>query len=145
MQRVLKSSCVVFTAIGLVVIGSLPAMAQSGSRNYPPTRSSGRTAPPAGSGQRAQDRAPLALEGYCAVSILDMNEWIKGNPAHRVLHDGRDYLFANEKGQRMFQANPAKYVPALGNRRRHPADQWLLRQAAIERVHDSASCQIRFR
>ena len=114
MQRVFKSSSVRFAAIGLVVVGSLPAMAQSGSRNYPPTRASSRTTTPAGSGQRAQKRAPLALEGYCPVSILEMNEWVKGDPAHRVLHDGRAYLFAGEKGKRIFQANPAKYVPALG-------------------------------
>ena len=114
MRCVLKSSSVVFAAVGLVVIGSLPAMAQSGSRNYPPARSSGRSTPPAGSAERVQKRVPPALEGYCPVSILDMKEWIKGDPAHRVLHDGRAYLFAGEKGKRMFQANPAKYVPALG-------------------------------
>ena len=114
MQRVFKSSRVVFAAIGLVVAGSVSAMAQSGSRNDPPSRSSIRTVPPAGSGQRAQQQAPLALEGYCPVSILDMHQWVKGYPAYREVYDGRTYLFANEQGKRMFQANPAKYVPALG-------------------------------
>ena len=115
MRRVFKSSSVAFAAIGLVAVGSLSAMAQSGSRNYPPSRSSGRTAVPAGSEQTATAAgAPFAMEGYCPVSILEMEKWVKGDPAHRVLYDGWTYLFANQKGKQMFQANPAKYVPALG-------------------------------
>ena len=114
MRRVFKSSSVALAAIGLLVVGSLPTMAQSGSRNYPPARSSGGTAPPAGSRERVQKQSPVALEGYCAVSILEMQKWVKGDPAHGAIYDGRTYLFANEQGKRMFHANPAKYVPALG-------------------------------
>jgi len=111
MRSVFKSSSVVLAAAGLLVVGSVPAMAQSGSRNAPP---SGRPTPPAGSGQRAQEQAPLALEGYCPVSILEMRKWVKGDPAYSVVYDGRTYLFANAQGKQMFEANPAKYVPALG-------------------------------
>ena len=114
MRRVFKSGSVVFAAVGILVVGSLPAMAQSGSRSAPPSRPRVKTAPPAGSGQRAQKQPPLALEGFCAVSILDMRKWVKGVPAHQVVYDGRTYRFANQKGKGMFQANPAKYVPALG-------------------------------
>jgi YHS domain-containing protein len=89
-------------------------MAQSGSRNYPPSGSSRKVAPQAGSGQRARQQAPLALEGYCPVSIVAMEKWVKGDPAYQVAYDGRSYHFANERGKRMFQADPAKYIPALG-------------------------------
>jgi len=104
MRRVFKSSSVVLAAMGLVVVGSVWAMAQSGSR----------TDPPSGSGERAQEQAPLALEGYCPVSVVETRKWVKGDAAHHVVHDGRTYRFAGEKGKRMFQASPAKYVPALG-------------------------------
>jgi len=114
MRRVFKSSSVVFAATCLLVVGSVPAMAQSGSRNDRESGSSARSVPPAGAGQRTQEQAPLALEGYCAVSILDMHKWVKGDPAHPVVYDGRTYLFANAQGKKMFEANPAKYVPALG-------------------------------
>lgn len=115
MQRMfLPRTITGFAVIGLVAAVSLPALAQSGSRTYPPRGSGSRSSPPAGSGQRAEQQAPLALEGYCPVSILDMQKWVKGDPARRAVYDGRTYLFANAKGKQMFDANPAKYIPALG-------------------------------
>ena len=114
MRRVFKSTNIVLAAIGMVLVGSVPAMAQSGSRNYPPSGSSRKAAPQAGSGQRAHQQAPLALEGYCPVSIVAMGKWVKGDPAYPVGYDGRSYLFADERGKKMFQGDPAKYVPALG-------------------------------
>ena len=114
MRHIFKSGSVVLAAISLLLVGSLSAMAQSGSRTAPPSKPTTKTAPPAGSGQRAQKQPPLALEGYCPVSILDMRKWVNGDPAYRVLYDGRTYRFANQQGKRMFEANPAKYVPALG-------------------------------
>ena len=114
MRRVFKSSRVVLAAIGLLVVGSVSAMAQSGSRNYPPSSPSRKAAPQVSSPQRAHQQAPLALEGYCPVSIVAMKKWVKGDPAYQVAYDGRSYLFANEQGKTMFQADPAKYVPALG-------------------------------
>ena len=114
MRRVFTSNSIVLAAIGLVMVGGVSVMAQSGSRNRPSIGSGSRTSPPAGSGQRAADEAPVALESYCPVSILEMKKWIKGDPDHRVIHDGRMYLFASAKGKQMFESNPAKYVPALG-------------------------------
>ena len=114
MRCVLKPTIAALTVTGLLIAWSVPALAQSGSRNYPPSASGSRTGPPAGSGQRTSRQAPLALEGYCPVSILEMRKWVKGDPAYRVVYDGRTYLFANEQGKKMFEANPAKYVPALG-------------------------------
>lgn len=113
MRHVAKLSSVAFAVTGMLTIASI-AIAQSGSRSYPPNGSSARTSPPAGSAHRTPDQAPLALDGYCPVSILQMKKWVKGNPAHKSVYDGKTYLFANEQGKRMFDADPAKYVPALG-------------------------------
>lgn len=101
----------VFTVLGGM---SLPATAQSGSRSTPPSGSGSRTLPPAGSGSRQTQQAPLALQGYCAVSILEMKKWVKGNPAYGVVFDGHTYLFANEQGKQMFLQAPVRYAPALG-------------------------------
>ncbi len=101
--------------VAAVMAGNVPALfAQSGSRNDAPRGSQHRSQPSAGSGQRVQQQAPLALEGYCPVSILEMRKWVKGDPAFSVVYDGRTYLFANAQGKQMFEANTAKYVPALG-------------------------------
>lgn len=105
---------------GIATASSGPVLAQSGNRTTPPGGSGYRdqaasdSLAPSGSGQRSAQQAPLALEGYCPVSILEMRKWVKGDPAYRDVYDGRTYLFANEQGQKMFEANPAKYVPALG-------------------------------
>jgi len=115
MRRVFHpSTMATFAITGLLAATSLPALAQSGSRSSPPSGPGSPSSPSAGSGQRAAQQAPLALEGYCPVSILEMQKWVKGNPAHRAVYDGRTYLFANAQGKQMFDANPAKYVPALG-------------------------------
>ena len=43
-----------------------------------------------------------------------MHKWVKGDSAYQIIYDGRIYQFANEQGKRMFEADPGKYVPALG-------------------------------
>jgi len=55
----------------------------------------------------------VALEGYCAVCLLKKKQWVKGNPAFRVVYQGKTYLFPGEKQKRMFLADPQAYVPAL--------------------------------
>ena len=114
MRWVFKPTIAALAVTGLLIAGSVSALAQSGSRTSPRSGSDNRNNPPAGSGQRTGQQAPLALKGYCAVSILEMRKWVKGDPAYRVVYDGHSYLFANEQGKKMFEANPAKYVPALG-------------------------------
>lgn len=114
MRCVFKPTIAAVTVMGFMLATSVPVSAQSGSRSYLPSGASPRTSPPAGSAQRAGQQAPPALEGYCPVSIVEMRKWVKGDPAYRAVYDGRTYLFPNEQAKRMFQANPAKYVPALG-------------------------------
>lgn len=103
----------VIIVVATLGLGGGAVLAQSGTRLVPPARSA-PASPLAGSGERATSQAPVALEGYCPVSVLTMRQWVKGNPALRVVYDGRTYLFANEQGKRMFEADPAKYIPALG-------------------------------
>ena len=62
----------------------------------------------------ASSRSSVALEGYCPVCIIEMKKWVRGNPQHQVKYDGKAYYFPGEQQKKMFLANPAKYVPALG-------------------------------
>lgn len=63
---------------------------------------------------RTRPQAPTAsLDGYCPVTLLNQEQWKKGNPAFGAIHRGRLFLFTSEKEKRMFIANPDKYSPVL--------------------------------
>ena len=113
MKQVTRPIWTALSIVGLLAGMSISASAQSGSRNAPPSGSGAREQPSPGSGSRTTKPA-LGLEGYCPVSIVAMRKWVKGDPAQAVVYDGRSYRFADEKGKKMFQDDPAKYVPALG-------------------------------
>lgn len=114
MRCVFKSTIAALAVTGLMFAASVPALAQSGTRSDPPSGSSDRTSSPEGSGKRTSQEAPLALEGYCPVSLEMMNKWVEGVPSISTVFDGHTYYFANEEGKEMFVADPAKYVPVLG-------------------------------
>lgn len=61
----------------------------------------------------AEKNCPLALEGYCAVSLHSDGSWIVGNRNFGVVHRGRLFLFATSENQAKFLGNPDVYSPAL--------------------------------
>jgi YHS domain-containing protein len=64
----------------------------------------------------AQSEAPkqsgVALGGYCPVAYVAMNQAVKGNSQHKSEFQGRTYYLTNADAKKMFDADPAKYVPA---------------------------------
>ena len=59
---------------------------------------------------------PLALDGYCPVTLVSNMVWRKGDVRFGAVHRGRTYLFASDTEQRMFLASPDTYSPvAAGN------------------------------
>jgi YHS domain-containing protein len=54
------------------------------------------------------------MEGYCAVCLRDMNKWVKGTTTYQVVYNGKTYLFSGTKQKALFEADPARYIPALG-------------------------------
>jgi YHS domain-containing protein len=56
---------------------------------------------------------PLALNGYCPVTLLEQQRWQLGDRRWGVIHRGRTYLFAGPEQQRKFLANPDRYSPAI--------------------------------
>jgi YHS domain-containing protein len=61
----------------------------------------------------ASQAPPVALEGYCPVSLLEQRKWLRADPQFGAIHRGKTYLFANEDAQRKFLANPDSFSPAL--------------------------------
>lgn len=67
------------------------------------------SAPPA-----ADPKAPpLALDGYCPVTLSQKEQWVKGDPRYGVIHRGRTYLFIGPEEAKAFFAAPDRYAPVL--------------------------------
>ncbi len=56
----------------------------------------------------------LGLEGFCGVTLMDEQRWVKGDAKWGCLHRGRLYLFASEALRDQFQMSPDMYSPLLG-------------------------------
>ncbi len=57
---------------------------------------------------------PLALDGRCTVCLGKMNQLVEGKPEFTSDYDGKTYRFPSAEQKKMFDADPAKFVPALG-------------------------------
>jgi len=71
------------------------------------------TATPAEVPATGQATPPLALEGFCAVSIHEDYQWTEGKPEFGVIHLGRLYLFADQDKLQKFMDNPEPYTPVM--------------------------------
>lgn len=56
---------------------------------------------------------PIGLEGYCPVTLVEQQKWVKGDPQWGAIHEGRTYLFVGAEEQRKFLAGFDKYAPIL--------------------------------
>jgi YHS domain-containing protein len=56
---------------------------------------------------------PLALDGYCPVTLSEREQWAKGDARHGVIHRGRTYLFVGPDEAKRFFADPDRYAPVL--------------------------------
>jgi YHS domain-containing protein len=59
--------------------------------------------------QPAAGQPPLALEGYSAVTLVELRKWRLGDPRYSAIHRGRLYLFASEFEQQAFVKDPDRY------------------------------------
>jgi YHS domain-containing protein len=59
-----------------------------------------------------EDSVPLALDGYCVVSLVRDRKLVAGANRYRVQYDGRNYRFANREQSEQFRAAPEAFVPA---------------------------------
>ena len=125
MSRIMKISLSLLAIVTWSAADASSLWAQSGSRGPSrPTvqRGSGSRSPasrpstttPRGSGSRATGQASVAMRGYCAVCLRELNKWVKGVAEHSVVYDGQTYYFPGTEQKDMFLADPVKYAPVLG-------------------------------
>jgi len=97
--------------------GQDPFAGRQGAPANDPRRQVGDE-PPLGAGIHP----PLALEGYCPVSLVSQQripdasqrQWVVGDRRWGATHEGRTYLFAGPEEQREFLERPWIYAPAFG-------------------------------
>ncbi|MGV3485849.1 MAG: DUF255 domain-containing protein [Planctomycetaceae bacterium] len=68
---------------------------------------------PAASSNKGAAELELAMDGYCAVTVIDKDRWVEGNPEFGVVHLGRLYLFCDQAAMERFLKNPEPYTPVL--------------------------------
>jgi YHS domain-containing protein len=61
---------------------------------------------------RSQE-SPLALDGFCPVTLASNERWQQGDRQWGAIHRGRTYLFTSQRYQQMFLADPDRYSPML--------------------------------
>ncbi|RJP33580.1 MAG: hypothetical protein C4547_12045 [Phycisphaerales bacterium] len=62
---------------------------------------------------RAAD-LPVAMDGKCPVCLVKMNKVVDGKAEFVSAYDGKNYRFPSAEQKKAFDADPAKFVPALG-------------------------------
>jgi thioredoxin-related protein len=113
--------------------GATPTANGPGNINFSPVSMPSQGAPgslgtasaqPAPSGTAYGPSAPAvaeqslppncAMEGYCAVTLVLMNEWARGDRQWGAEHEGRVYLFTSREFRDQFLADPYRFAPVLG-------------------------------
>ncbi|HWB11410.1 MAG TPA: thioredoxin family protein [Pirellulales bacterium] len=83
---------------------------QAGDTQQPAARPQPKTITPAA---KPAGNPPIALDGYCAVTLVERRVWHTGDKRWGAIHRGRTYLFASEPAQKAFLADPDRYSPVL--------------------------------
>jgi protein disulfide-isomerase len=55
----------------------------------------------------------LAIQGFCAVSVVNDGQWVEGKPELGVIHLGKLYLFSDTAAMELFLADPIPFTPML--------------------------------
>jgi len=71
------------------------------------------TTPAANETPTAIAKPDLAMQGFCAVTVINENRWIEGKPEYGVIHLGKLYLFSSQQAMGLFLADPAPFTPVL--------------------------------
>jgi YHS domain-containing protein len=89
--------------------GSMPVGWQANrfasNPNVPETRAAG--------GLPHTASAAQAMDGFCPVTLLEQERWVKGDPRWGAVHRGCTYLFLSQQHQQRFLSDPDRYSPVL--------------------------------
>lgn len=87
----------------------IPGMYQEPPATTPPPMPPSISTPTA-----AASPAPApSLEGFCPVSLLQTEQWIKGDPRYQVTYNGKTYLLSSQEKVQEFLADPQRFTPVL--------------------------------
>jgi YHS domain-containing protein len=96
--------------------GASPRVAEPAASAPPPANVATQIGPNAAPGRQmvqASQAPPVALEGYCPVTLLEARKWQKADAKFGAIHRGRTYLFRSAAEQSKFLADPDRYSPVL--------------------------------
>ena len=62
----------------------------------------------------AEVELPVALGGFCPVTLRNKHEWMAGHQRQMLVYDGQIYWFASARERGIFAASPTHYAPVLG-------------------------------
>ena len=68
---------------------------------------------PVAAAKPANARPKLAMDGFCAVSVVKQDRWVEGKTEFGVIHLGKLYLFASQDAMDAFLKEPMLYTPVL--------------------------------
>lgn len=101
----------------LVVTPTAPMAQPAPASNPAPAGAATATAESApatpGTMRIPQGSPPLALDGYCPVTVTEKMVWKRGDARFGVIHRGRTYLFADATEQTKFLADPDRFAPII--------------------------------
>ncbi len=89
------------------------AAAGTSSESTPPSGGRAEATVESAAAPNTQSGTPLAMEGYCCVTLVEQEKWVKGDPKWGAVHRGRTYLFTSAQQQQRFLADYDRYAPAL--------------------------------
>lgn len=104
---------------------SLPVHAQSDTRAPTSAGSMTKPVPPLLAEPKSQEASPflppidediqypVAIRGFCVVSLRDQQLWRGGTASYQQMFDGQLYYFASSRESEIFASNASRYVPAL--------------------------------
>ncbi len=59
------------------------------------------------------ESADIGLGGYCSVCLVNAKKWVAGEPEFVSVYDGVRYYFPGADEKKAFEADPARFTPAL--------------------------------
>jgi YHS domain-containing protein len=57
--------------------------------------------------------APIGLDGYCPVTLMEQQRWVSGDVRYGITHEGRTYLFTSAAERDKFWQQPHRFCPVM--------------------------------
>jgi protein disulfide-isomerase len=93
--------------------GAAPPAGPATHNASPPSHAASNQVATVAAVQLPPECPPLALDGYCPVTLVEKRAWTAGDVRWGAIHHGRTYLFCGEAEQKQFLSNPEHYSPIL--------------------------------